>query len=113
MGAMTTSLTQFNDSLNQRTWIYTGHAAMDPRLVIQKRKVPTVETGVLENSTRVVVGTQDALGANLASKVSFEVIVRYPANGTYADVTAALTTFRDIVASDEFTTSVQTQQYLK
>jgi hypothetical protein len=113
MAAMSTALTEFADNGDSRTFTYTGHKASDPRLVIQKRKVPTGDQVVAETSLSVVSGTEDAGNIPLAQRVSFQAVVRYPIAGTYADVTAALAVFRDIVASDEFTASVQTQNWVK
>lgn len=112
MAAMTTALTEFADNGNSRQYTYTGHTALDPRLVLQKRRVPTGNQSVIEDTVTVISGTEDSAGDPLASKVSFEVKVRRPINGTAADVTAALAIIRDIVAGDEFTNTVDTQEWL-
>jgi hypothetical protein len=67
---------------------------------------------MVEYSAKVVSSTDDADGAILSQKVSFEAIVRYPVLGTSADTTAALAIFRDIIAGDEFGNSVTTQEWL-
>jgi hypothetical protein len=64
---------------------------------------------VAEDVFQVISSTEDADGEILTSKVLFEAKVRRPANGIASDVTAALAIFRDIVASDEFTATVNTQ----
>jgi len=113
MAAMSTSVTQFSDENNRRTWSISGHTISAPRLLIQKRKVPATPSAASENSLQVVYGTKDAANIPLQSKVVFEVTVRYPADGASADVTAALAVFRDVVASDEFTATVTSQNYVK
>jgi hypothetical protein len=67
-----------------------------------------------EDTIQVISGTQDAVsGLNLSSKILFEAKFRTPVNRVAADVTAALAVFRDIVASDEFTTMTTTQNFVK
>lgn len=112
MAAMTTALTEFSDNGNSRTYTYTGHTASEPRLVIQRRRVPTGQTSVLEDTVSVISSTEDAAGELLASKVNFSVTIRRPVNGISADVTAALAIFRDVIAGDEFTNTVSTQEWL-
>lgn len=112
MAGMTTVLTEFSDYGNSRTSTYTGHTAAEPRLVIEKRRVPEGNQTMVEYSAKVVSSTEDSDGAILSQKVSFEALVRYPVDGLSADVTAALAVFRDIIAGDEFTSSVSTQGWL-
>lgn len=112
MAAMTTALTEFADSGNSRTYTYTGHTAVEPRLVIQRRKIAAGSTSVMEDVVQVLSSTEDSAGDLLTSKVLFEAKIRRPANGITADVTAALAIFRDIVAGDEFTNTVNTQEWL-
>lgn len=112
MAAMATALTEFSDKENSRTYTYTGHTAQEPRLVLEKRKIASGATSVLEDTVTVLSSTEDSAGDLLASKVTFEVKVRRPVNGIAADVTAALAIFRDIVAGDEFTNTVSTQEWL-
>lgn len=114
MAAMTTALTVFSDNGNSRTYTYTGHTAKDPKLVIQKRRVPAGAQVMQEDSIRVLVACQDSGGLTLTERVSFEAVVRRPiTRADDADVTPALAVFRDIVASDEFTAMVNTQNFVK
>jgi hypothetical protein len=80
--------------------------------VIQKRKIAAGATSVMEDTVQTISSTEDASGELLASKVNFETKVRRPLNGIAGDVTAALAVHRDIVASDEFTSTVSTQGWL-
>lgn len=112
MAAMTTALTEFADQGNSRTYTYTGHTAAEPRLVLQKRRVPSGDQTIAETTFQVVSSTEDSLGAHLSSRVSFQAVVRYPIDGIAGDVTAALAVFRDIIAGDEFANSVTTQEWL-
>lgn len=112
MAAMTTALTEFSDNGNSRTYTLTGHTAINPQLVIQKRRVPSGSQTVAEDTITVLRSTDDSAGEQLPQKISFEVKVRRPINGTQADVDALLAIFRDIVAGDEFANSVNTQEFL-
>lgn len=113
MAAMSTVLTEFSDNGNSRTYTRTGHSALNPRLVIQKRKVATSPQGSAEDTIDIISGTLDADGNMLPGRIAFSVTIRRPVLGQATDVTAALAVLRDIVASDEFTSTVNTQNYLK
>jgi hypothetical protein len=114
MAAMSTALAVFSDNGNTRTYTYTGHTALDPKLVIQRRRVPVGSQVIQEDAFRVIEVTPDADGAILPERVSFEAIVRRPVNrAADTDVTSALAVFRDIVASDEFGVMVTGQKWLK
>ena len=112
MAAMTTTLTEFSQAGSSRTSTLTGHTAIKPKLVIEKRRVPEGNQTMVDYSCKVVLATEDADGEVLSNKVSFEVAVRYPVLGTSADVTAALAFIVDIIAGDEFANSVSTQEWL-
>lgn len=112
MAGMTTALVEFSTNGNSRTSTTPGHTALLPKLVIEKRRVPEGNQVVAEYSVRVVHATKDASDAILKEKVSFETTVRYPLQGAAADVTNALTIFRDIIMGDEFASSVITQGWL-
>lgn len=112
MAAMTTALTEFADNGNSRTYTYTGHTSQEPRLVIQRRKVAAGATSVIEDVVQVLSSTEDAAGDLLTSKVLFEAKLRRPVDGISADVTAALAIFRDVIAGDEYTNTVSTQEWL-
>lgn len=113
MASFTTTITEFSDKENARTYMVSGHTVQAPKWVIQKRVTPSTPEAVAKSQLIVAYGTEDADGNLLPSRVIFEASVRYPANGESADVTAALAIFRDFVASDEFTTLVNTQAYVQ
>lgn len=112
MSSFTTTIEEFSDSENRRTYAVSGHTVQKPRLLIQKRKVPASTSANAESELQVVYGTLDAAGEVLPAKIVFSANVRYPANGTSTDVSAALAVFRDFVASDEFTNMVNSQTYV-
>jgi hypothetical protein len=112
MAAMTTALTEFSDNGNSRTYSLADHTVIEPRLVIQKRKVPSGAQSVSESSVDVIYATQNSAGEVLTSKIAFNVTVRFPIDGDATDRTAALAVFRDIVAGDEFANTVATQEWL-
>lgn len=113
MASFTTTISEFSDQENRRTYSVSGHTVQKPTLVIQKRKVPANSEGVATSNLQVVYGTTDSDSVPLSSKVVFSADVRYPANGTSTDVDAALVVFRDFVASDEFTALVNAQTYVQ
>lgn len=113
MAAMSTALTEFSDKENSRTYLYTGHSVNKPKLVLQKRRVPSAGQVIAEDVISVLSGTEDASGEYLEPRVLFSATIRRPKDGIAADVTAALAIFRDIVAGDEFGLTVTDQRYLK
>jgi len=110
MAGMTTVLTEYSNNGDSRTSTYTGHTAIEPKLVIEKRSAPAAT--MAEFSVKTVCTTDDADGVVMSQKPSIETIIRYPKLGTYADVTAALAVHRDVVAGDEFTNSAETLEWL-
>lgn len=112
MAAMTTVLTEFANNGNSRTSTLSGHTAVKPKIVIEKRRVPEGSQVISEYSCKVIYATDDAENLILANKVSFEATVRYPVNGKSTDVTGALAVFVDIIKGDEFANSVTTQEWL-
>jgi hypothetical protein len=112
MAAMSTALTEFADNGNARTFTLETHTAIAPNLVLQKRKVPSGNQTVVEDTFTVLLATEDSNGDALPSRVAFTVTVRRPVDGISADVDAALAILRDIVAGDEFANVVATQEWL-
>lgn len=112
MAAMTTALTEFSDNGNSRTYTTSGHTALSPELVLQKRRVPSGSQTIVEDVITVLHSTVDADSVILPQKIAFTVTVRRPLTGLSTDVDAALVIFRDIIAGDEFTNTVSTQEYL-
>jgi hypothetical protein len=112
MAAMSTSLTEFSDNGNSRTYSLPLHTVLKPQLVLEKRKVPSGSQTVAEDTITVLTATEDSAGVKLAQRVSFTVTIRRPINGLQTDIDAALVIFRDIIAGDEFTNTVNSQEYL-
>jgi len=112
MAAMSTVLTEFANNGNSRTSTLTGHTAVSPKLVIEKRRVPEGNQTTAEYSFKVIISTEDADGLILSNKIALEGVVRYPLLGQASDIAAALVFFRDIIAGDEFANSITTQEWL-
>jgi hypothetical protein len=109
---MTSALVEFANNGNSKTSTLSGHSAKLPKLVIEKRRVPEGLQKIAEYSCKVIYATTDAESNPLSSKVSYEVIARYPIDGQTSDITGGLAVLRDIVAGDEFANSVDTQEWL-
>lgn len=112
MAGMTTTLTEFANSGNSRTYRTPEHTALRPKLIIQRRTSPTGTKTILEDSFNVVVVTEDSEGLVLPGRVSINVTVKRPVNGLSTDVDYAVTTVRDVIASDEFAALVANQDLL-
>lgn len=113
MPTMATTLTEYSDEANSRTYTVPGHSIAKPKLLLQKRQVGAAGGKSSQDTISVVFGTANAAGAILPNRIAFEIVVRRPVEALAADVTAALALFKEVVASDEFTAVVNTQNYLK
>lgn len=113
MAQIATSLVDFFDNGNVRTYAAPAHSVQKPRLVQQRRKVAFNSTSTAETSCKVVFGTTDSESVVLTSKYSFEVVVRGPVNGNATDRDAAKALFREIIASDNFDAMVAGQLWIK
>lgn len=113
MAAMTTAITEFSDNGNSRTYTYTGHTVSDPRLVIQKRKVPALHQLMVEDVITTISGVVDGNGDPIDENATITTIIRRPKTAASAGITALLATHRDIFGSDEATNTVNTQNWLK
>lgn len=109
MAAMTTVLTEaFGSNAGARTYTFSGNTFTKARKVIQKSKVGSATTSA-EDRIMVVCGTEDDAGVPLQAVNSIEVVIRRPISGQSTDLDDAVTVFRDIVASDEFSSAVSGQ----
>lgn len=113
MAAMTTALTEFADNGNSRTYTQAAHTVLAPKLVLQKRRVPTGNQTIAEDTITVLSSTTDTDGAVIPQRVTFTATIRRPIDGDADDVTAMLAVFRDVIAGDEFGNTVLTQEFLK
>lgn len=113
MSAMTTTLTEYADNGDVRTYVAPGHSTLKPALVIQKRRIAPVVNGAAEDSIKVVQGTLDAAGVPHPVKDSVEIVVRRSPSGVSADLTAAITLARDIINSSNFDAVVSGQTWLQ
>lgn len=112
MTAMTTVLTEFSSERNSRTSTLTGHTAVKPKLVIEKRDVPEGNKIMCVQSFKVIFATEDVNGVVLSEKIAIEGSARYPKTGSVADVEAALVFAADIFIGDEWKNSITTQEWL-
>lgn len=113
MAIMSTTLVESSDSTNSRTYTAPGHTIAKPRLVIQKRTVGTPSGQSAQDTISVVYGTADAQGVLRPGRVVMEINVRRPVDADPSDITDALALLREVVASDNFAATVDTQNYLQ
>jgi len=112
MAVMTTVLTEFSDKDNSRVYTLVGHTTSVSKQLIQTRKVPVGNQVTIEDKVIVSLSTLDAAGAVMPQKCSITITVARPVGHTAADMTSVLAIARDVVAGDEFTNTVTTQEYL-
>lgn len=113
MASMTTVLSEFRDSGDERTYALASHSIAKPRLVLQRRKVAAGSAGSLsEDQISVLYGTENSDGDLLKSRILFTATLRRPFDGAAADVSSALALFREVVASDEFQDVIDKQVWL-
>lgn len=111
MAAMSATLYEFSTNGDSRTFYVTGHTVAKPKLVIQKRKVPTGNQTTASMSTSVIYGASNAAGEVLPSKIALEAACRWPVDMTSTDRDAAIALYRDFVASDAFVSAISAQAY--
>jgi hypothetical protein len=112
VGAST--LTEYSDGDNSRTWVNAGHTNAKPQLVIQKRKIPGNQADLsafMTSSFKVVYGTVDASGDPMAQKISLECTARHPQGALAADLTNAIALFQEFVADADFDDAVKKALY--
>jgi len=112
MADMTTPLTKFSQNGNSVTYTVTGHTVQKPRLVLQKRKIPSSDSNaVAQLDTSIVYGAVDSAGAVLPSRIMLTVSARRPVSAVSTDVDNAVAVFRDFVASDDFVNAINSQLF--
>lgn len=112
MTAMVTTLSEFADSGDTRTFTAPGHSVLQSYTVVQKRKVANTSQEAATDSLRVVRGAFDASGNALAVKTSFEVVIRRSPIVDATDLSEVKALFREIIASSEFDSVVDGQLWL-
>lgn len=112
MAVMVTVLHPFSTGEAGVVYDVDSSTSLSPRRLVQKRKVPTGKSVMVENGLTLTWATTDADTLPINEKVAIYVTVRYPKTGQMADVDAALAVMRDIVSSDEFTDVVSTSRPL-
>lgn len=113
MPQMATTLLAFSNTGNVMTYAAPQHSVAEPRLVIQKRTIPSSTAGVAQTSLKVVYGTTDAAGAAVAQRISFEMVGRIPVVANDTDTDDAIALIREVVASDEFVVAMKQQLPIK
>lgn len=117
MPALAATLTEFADNGDSRTYTTSGHTAVKPKVVVERRKVPLGGQTVAEFSATISQGVEDAEGMVMPAKVAYAASVRYPVDADPTDLAAiqaaCLTLLRDIVASDEFGASTTSQNWFE
>lgn len=115
MAALATTLTSFSTTGDSKVYTTSGHTALLPRVLMQKRRVPSKNGTVASMDTTIIRGTKDADGKVLASKVALSVSVRFPIDmgGSQTEVADALVILKDVVNSDEFAANITSQGFIK
>lgn len=113
MAAMLTPLVTTNINGGKFTYTAPGHSSQKAKVVVNTNKAPTGNQTVAESVITISYQTEDADGIVIAEKVGAIVTFRNPVHGISTDVDAVETLLRDIVASDEFSNCIRTQQPLK
>jgi len=104
----------FSSGNTKRYQIEAIHTAAAPQTVTQHVRVGTSSSNTVGTDLVVALTTSDAAtSVQMSQKIVGSVEVRFPANCVQADVSAAISYLRDIVASDEFESAVLTQAPIK
>jgi hypothetical protein len=95
-------------SAGQSAYAFASHTALSIKKLIQKTRIAPSDGKVSENSVNVVFTATDADGAVYPNPISIKATVRVPRGAQSSEVDAALAAFRDVIAGDEFTDTVDT-----
>lgn len=113
MAAMTTALKEFSSNGDSITYGLTGHDPGNPRLLIQKRRVPSGKQVVQSNDFSIIFGAVDSDGIVLPERVALSVGGRVPITAAGdTELDAAIVILRDLVNGDEFVASLKNQFFL-
>lgn len=112
MAVQTTVLTVLRDIADTRTSTTAGHTIASPKLVMERRRIPTVNQSTFESGFSVVHAAADTDGASLPQSIVIDVKVKYHKDTNPALVAAAQAIAEDIIAGDEFDTAVATGSWL-
>lgn len=85
-----------------KTWSLPGHTTTLPRLILQKRRVPTGKQTTSENAVTFLRAGNDANGNLLPSKGQVLCAFKEPVGFLAADRDALVADFRNFVNGDEF-----------
>lgn len=98
---------------SKHTWAMSDHSSAEPRVVIQKRKVPASadENAVVQTTRKVVYGVKNASGDLLTSKASVEVIYRYPQGAAIATIQQMVDRDQLLHAATEADSQVEKQSF--
>jgi hypothetical protein len=110
MASFTTGIEELTKNGGSSTFVVSStHSNSEPRLVLTKRKFADGGRTSYESYLGVVNGLIDADDKPIQEKLALSTTARVPVVATGTEVDEALATFRDFVASDEFTALVKTQ----
>jgi hypothetical protein len=114
MAAMTTALKEYSAVGDSVTYGLTGHVPGNPRLLTQKRRVPSGKQTVASTEFALIFGAVDAEAVVLAERVALNVSARLPINrADDTELDAAIAILRDVVNGDEFVASIKNQFFLE
>ena len=112
MAGFTTTMSEFSTSDNSRTFAVSGHTAALPKLVVQKRRVPTGEQVMAEDTVTIVYGAAISEGVILTQKSSISIVVRRPISADSTYLTGAYVVAADLITSDQFGLMMSGQLFL-
>lgn len=115
MATLATALIEFADSGDSRTYTLPLHTVLAPRLLVQKRRVPSGKQVVAESSILLTYAVSDAQDVVLPQRLSTTVVTRAPIlmkAGTGIEA-VMLAHIRDVINSDEFAAMMSTQNWIK
>jgi hypothetical protein len=107
MAAMSTALVVQSIDGGKFTYTAPGHSAQKAKVVVSTSKAPSGKQTVSEQVINISFATEDSDGIVIQERVAAIVTFRNPIHGLSTDVDAVETLLRDVVNSDEFSTSIR------
>lgn len=105
----------YSDSENQVTYILNGHTAEAPKLLIFDRKPSVYQNGQFSIPTvriRVLEGLVDSEDKPLATKITFDLTIRWPHGASTTTIGSRLADLSTVLGSVDFVTELVEKQQL-
>lgn len=105
-------LTEFSNSANSRTYLVPGHTNALPSKCTHRRRIPTGNQTVVEDTFVLTQKIADVDGVALPQPITFELKMRRPLVATQSELANVRLNLDRIMSSDEFVLTMTQSTYV-